>query len=211
MTTDDLANSSGAIVLPFFLRRRVDALAASLFAPPGMPATDFTWPAGESALIGPDSVSWRVFKNPVTLFIGGVAAVILELAEPSVRDGVWQHSSFRTDALSRLQRTGLAAMLTVYGPRSKAEAMIAGVVRAHGRVRGTTSGGRPYTATDPELLDWVQATATFGFTIAYSRYARRLSAAEIDAPSRSRRRPHRFTARCGRPARCKGSMRLPNG
>jgi uncharacterized protein (DUF2236 family) len=34
-----------------------------------------------------------VFKNPVTLFIGGVGAVLLELAEPRVRDGVWGHST----------------------------------------------------------------------------------------------------------------------
>jgi uncharacterized protein (DUF2236 family) len=52
-------------------------------------------PAGEPALAAPDSVSWRVFKNPVSLFVGGVTAVILELAEPRVRTGVWEHSSFR--------------------------------------------------------------------------------------------------------------------
>ncbi|WP_206186021.1 oxygenase MpaB family protein [Sphingosinicella sp. BN140058] len=167
--------------VPRAVMSRIDALAADLFDAPGMPTVDFSQPLGESALIAPTSISWRIFKNPITLFIGGVAAVILELAEPSVRDGVWQHSSFRTDALTRLRRTGLAAMLTVYGPRSKAEAMIAGVVRAHGRVTGTTSGGIPYAANDPELLDWMQATATFGFATAYSAYAFRLSSAEIDA------------------------------
>ena len=90
-----------------------------------------------------------MFKNPVAVFIGGVTAVLLEFAEPRVRDGVWQHSSFRTDPLTRLQRTGLAAMVTVYGPRSKAEAMIAGVVRRHERVTGWTSEGEPYRANDP--------------------------------------------------------------
>ncbi len=34
---------------------------------------DFLTPAGEEALVGPHSVSWCIFKNPVTLFIGGVA------------------------------------------------------------------------------------------------------------------------------------------
>ena len=91
---------------------------------------DFSSPPMEPALVPPDSVSWRIFKNPVSVFIGGVAAVILEFGEPRVRDGVWQHSSFRTDPLTRLQRTGLAAMITIYGPRSTAEAMIAGVVNA---------------------------------------------------------------------------------
>ncbi|PSJ41624.1 oxygenase MpaB family protein [Allosphingosinicella deserti] len=170
----------GGLALPAALRRWIDALAAELFDPPDVPPVDFSRPAGEAALVGPESVSWRIFKNPVTLFIGGVAAVILELAEPRVREGVWRHSTFRTDAMTRLQRTGMAAMLTVYGPRSKAEAMIAGVVRAHDRVAGTTSGGVAYSANDPELLDWVQATATFGFATAYSDYARQLLPDELD-------------------------------
>jgi hypothetical protein len=48
------------------------------------------------ALFEPDSVTWRVMKNPVALVVGGFAAVILELAEPRVRSGVWEHTSFRT-------------------------------------------------------------------------------------------------------------------
>jgi uncharacterized protein (DUF2236 family) len=35
-----------------------------------------------------------VFKNPLSLFIGGVTAVIMELAEPRVRTGVWEHTTF---------------------------------------------------------------------------------------------------------------------
>jgi uncharacterized protein (DUF2236 family) len=116
----------------------------------------------------------------VALFVGGVAAVILELAEPSVRTGVWEHSDFRRDPVRRLERTGLAAMVTVYGARSVAEKMIAGVVARHARVQGTTPAGEPYHANDPRLLTWVQATAAFGFIEACRRYARALTPAEID-------------------------------
>lgn len=141
---------------------------------------DFARPSGEPALAVPDSVCWQVFRNPVVLFVGGTAAVILEFAEPRVRDAVWTHSRFRTDPLGRLRGTGLAAMVTVYGPRSSAERMIAGVVRAHERVSGTTSDGTPYRANDPELLTWVQATAAFGFLEAYRRFVEPLSQAECD-------------------------------
>ena len=141
---------------------------------------DFTRPLGEAALLPPDSVSWRVCKNPIALFIGGVAAVILELAEPAVRTGVWEHSSFRTNPVGRLQRTGLAAMATVYGARSVSAPMIAGVVRMHGRVTGETAAGVRYSANDRRLLSWVQATAAFGFAEAYSRYVSPLSQAECD-------------------------------
>jgi uncharacterized protein (DUF2236 family) len=170
-----------ALTLPEPLLRRIGAAASEMMgSAPGMDF-DFAAPVGEAALIPSSSVSWRVFKNPVTLFIGGVAAVILELAEPGVRDGVWEHSSFRTDALTRLRRTGLAAMMSVYGPHSRAETMIAGVVRAHGRVAGTTSEGAPYSANDPVLLDWVQATASYGFIRAYHTYVERLSYRERDS------------------------------
>jgi uncharacterized protein (DUF2236 family) len=142
---------------------------------------DFSAPPGEAALVPSHSVSWRVFKNPVTVFIGGVAAVMLELAEPRVRTGVWEHSRFRQDPVGRLKRTGAAAMLTVYGARSIATPMIERVARMHAAISGVTPCGAPFTAADPALLTWVQATASYGFIAAYREYARALGELEIDA------------------------------
>ena len=164
--------ASGPLVRP------VDLLARWLMRPPAGYDMDFTEPAGEPALVAPNSVSWVIFKNPVTLFVGGAAAVLLELAEPRVRDGVWDHSDFRRRPLMRLKRTGMAAMVTVYAARSRAEATIARVVRMHERVKGRTREGARYEASDPELLDWVQATAGYGFMEAYDRCVRPLSAQE---------------------------------
>jgi uncharacterized protein (DUF2236 family) len=172
--------SSSIIRLPWSLQRRLDAAAGALLNPPQGRPIDFTRPPGEAALLSPDSLSWRIFKNPVALLIGGIAAVILELAEPSVRTGVWEHSSFRKDPMGRLQRTGLAAMVTVYGARSIAEPMIARVVRMHAKVAGETPAGVPYSAGDAQLLSWVQATASFGFAEAYSRYVDSLGEVEFD-------------------------------
>jgi uncharacterized protein (DUF2236 family) len=121
-----------------------------------------------------------VFKNPLSLFIGGVAAVIMELAEPRVRTGVWEHTSFRIDPIQRLQRTGHAAMVTIYGAHSTAEAMIARVRRMHDRIVGSTRTGKTYRANDPELLNWVQGTAAYGFLQAYHAYVRPLSDLERD-------------------------------
>jgi uncharacterized protein (DUF2236 family) len=146
----------------------------------GAAPVDFRAPRGEPALVAADSVSWRVFKNPVALFVGGIAAVILELAEPRVRSGVWDHSSFRRDPATRMARTGMAAMATVYAARSVSARMIAGVRRAHDHVRGQTPAGQDYQANDPELLNWVQATASFGFLQAYCSYVRALPAGARD-------------------------------
>jgi len=145
-----------------------------------LPQVDFLQPAGEAALAGPDSVSWRVFKNLVALYIGGIAAVLLELAEPRVRSGVWDHTTFRTDPLTRMQRTGIAAMVTVYGARSVAETMIRGITKMHARVQGETPDGRSYRALEPELMNWVQVTASYGFLQAYHQFVTPLSAADRD-------------------------------
>lgn len=168
------------IALPSILQRRLESAAETFIrSDTGMNA-DFSTPIGEPALASPDSVSWQIFKNPLSLFIGGVAAVILELAEPRVRTGVWEHTTFRENPRRRMQRTGMAAMMTVYGPRSHAEAMIARVGRMHERVHGATSDGAPYRADDPELLNWVHATASFGFLEAYSAYVHALGTAQCD-------------------------------
>ena len=152
------------------------------FLYPGAPRPDlFAEPVGEPALAPADGVSWRVFSNPVGLFVGGVLAVILELAHPQVRAGVWGHSTFRTDPKGRLQRTGLAAMVTVFAARSVALPMIAGVNRTHARVAGKDEHGASYAATDEALLTWVQATAATGFGAAYDALVAPLSDAEWDA------------------------------
>jgi uncharacterized protein (DUF2236 family) len=165
--------------LPAPLQQRLEDAARGYFDTPGH-RIDFTQPHGAAALFAPTSLAWRVMKNPVALTIGGIAAVILELAEPRVRTGVWEHTTFRTDPVTRMRRTGMAAMVTVYGPADAAGAMIAGIVRAHGRVEGVTPAGAPYRATDEELLNWVNATAGYGFFEAYHRFVRPLSAREMD-------------------------------
>ncbi|MEQ1489103.1 MAG: oxygenase MpaB family protein [Terricaulis sp.] len=163
------------------MARNLDRLLRDYIAPPpGMPAVDFAAPAGAAALFAPDSVSWRVMKNPVALVVGGLAAVILELAEPRVRTGVWEHTTFRTDPETRMRRTGFAAWTTIYAPEDVARRMIAGVTRAHDRIEGRTPAGVAYRASDPELLTWVHATAAFGFSEAYSRYVRTLAPEEMD-------------------------------
>lgn len=136
---------------------------------------DFLHPEGEPAFAGPDSVSWRVFKNPIALGVGGIAAVLLEFADARIRSGVWDHSTFKTDPVGRSRRTGIAAMVGVYGPQSAARRVIQGVTNMHARVKGETPSGETYSALDVELLDWVSATASYGFLTAYDRFVQPVS------------------------------------
>ncbi|MEO1786411.1 MAG: oxygenase MpaB family protein [Pseudomonadota bacterium] len=171
-----------AMQLPFRRARRQQIIRPTLFGSMrylGRPI-DFRAPAGEPALSSADSVAWRIFKNPVTLFIGGMSAVVLELAEPRVRDGVWNHTSFKRDPVTRMRRTGLAAMITVYAARSVAEDVIGRIGRMHANVKGTTRSGLTYRADDPQLLTWVQVTASAQFLAAYHRFAGEVSPADRD-------------------------------
>jgi uncharacterized protein (DUF2236 family) len=179
--------------------RLLDDWLATLIAPDGSGGDVFLDPHGEPALIAAGSVSWRVFKNPLAVYVGGVTAVLLQLAEPRVGSGVWEYTSFRDRPMDRLRRTAHAAMLTVYGPRSRAESMIAGVNRLHSRVRGTACDGRAFRADDPELLEWVHATACFGFVEAYRTYAAPLATEERD----------RFYAESAPVARLYGATSVP--
>ena len=155
-------------------------LMVRMVYPSGTRPDDFLQPPGEAALMAADSVSWRVFGNPVAMLVGGIAAVLLELAEPRVRSGVWDHTAFRKFPLPRMQRTGYAAMMTVFGPRSRTEAMIERINAGHARIAGQTPAGVAYRADDVELLTWVHATATFGFLQAYVGCVRPLDAADRD-------------------------------
>lgn len=139
---------------------------------------DFASPYGEPALQHPGSVAWRIFKNPVAMAIGGVAAVLLEFADARIRSGVWDHSIYKIDPIGRSMRTGMAAMIGVYGPRSAARRVIQGITNMHARVAGETPSGEAYHALDPELLAWVSATAGYGFVTAYDRFVARLSEAD---------------------------------
>lgn len=160
---------------------------------------DFRHPDGEPALVGPGSMHWRVYKNPIALAIGGVAAVLLEFADARIRSGVWDHSTYKVDPIGRSKRTGVAAMVGVYGPQSAARRVIQGVTNMHSRVTGETPAGEAYRALDPDLLDWVSATAGYGFLNAYDRFVSPLTEAEKT----------RFYEEAGPVARLYGVQRSP--
>ena len=181
-------------------RRELDAAVRRLSEPAGMPTIRYEEPAGDPGIFGPDSMAWRVNRNGGTLFIGGIAAVLLELAEPRVRSGVWDHTDFRVDPVGRMQRTGMAAMVTTYGATRDVEAVTARVRRMHERISGSTPEGRAYRASDPELLRWVHATAVYGFLNAYVRYV---------APDLARADQDRYYADSARAAAYYGATNVP--
>jgi uncharacterized protein (DUF2236 family) len=133
----------------------------------------------------PESVIRRFGNSPVTPFLGGGAAVLLQVAHPLVAAGVARHSDFDRDLWRRLVRTLRALYLMAFG--TKAEAEWAGeVVRAvHAHVAGATTSqlgrfpaGTRYSASDPELMLWVHATLVRSSLDAYERFVQPLAREE---------------------------------
>jgi uncharacterized protein (DUF2236 family) len=123
------------------------------------------------ALFPPDSVAWRVNGDVVTMMIGGVSGLLLQMLHPAVLAGVWDHSDFRADMHGRLRRTAKFIAITTYDHAGAGLAAIDKVNRIHAKLRGTLPDGTPYRVSDPALLAWVHVTETISFLDAWIRYA----------------------------------------
>ena len=123
------------------------------------------------SMFGPGSVIWRVHGDVVTMMVGGMSALLLQMLHPAVLGGVWDHSNFREDMLGRLRRTARFISLTTYASREEAEAAMARVRTVHAQVSGTLPDGTNYSADDPQLLAWVHVSEALSFLNARIRYA----------------------------------------
>jgi len=168
MTMLDIA-ASVAASLPIFGTARQSLARAYTPVDPAY-VVDYLGPKGDPGDFGPDSVTWRIFANPLVFMIGAFPAVVLQMAEEGVGSGVETHSNYKTDTLGRLQRTLSAAMATTYASKSAKAALLKEVAQRHAKVRGPLSGGGRYTAFDPDRMAFVHLTAGYGFAAAYQRY-----------------------------------------
>jgi uncharacterized protein (DUF2236 family) len=134
-----------------------------------------------TAFVHPDSVVRVVHSDIGTMMIGGLAALMLQALHPLAMAGVADHSAYEDDAIGRLRRTANFVGVTTFGTVEEARSAIRHVQAVHRRVRGVAPDGRPYSASDPELLTWVHAAEMYCFLQATQRFgARRLTREECD-------------------------------
>lgn len=119
---------------------------------------------GDPGLTGPGSVTWRVSRERVVP-LGGLSALLLQLAHPLVAAGVAEHSSFQDDPTRRLMLTLEMLLVTTFGDARQAGEMTRRIAVIHRAVNGSLAQdvgewhrGTPYSATSPELCLWVYAT-----------------------------------------------------
>jgi len=115
----------------------------------------------------------RQVHNDCAMFVGGIAALLLQSLHPLAMAAVADHSGYRADPWGRLQRTSHFIAATTFGRKEDAMAAIAKVSAIHAHVTGTAPDGRPYAAADPHLLTWVHVAEVYTFLHAYEAYGER--------------------------------------
>jgi uncharacterized protein (DUF2236 family) len=173
---------------PRFLSRQelVELLALPLpFVELRLPISDIDPDPG---LFGPESVTWRVLREPL-LILAGARALLLQAAHPLVAQGAIDHSAYAEEPFSRLVRTVEWSAAVAFGTTAEAEAASERVNRMHRKVKGTlprkhaggkVKAGSTYTALDEDLLLWVHATFVDTLLVAHDRLVGGLTEDERD-------------------------------
>lgn len=121
------------------------------------------------------SVIRRVNIEPALLF-GAGRALLLQLADPAVAQGVEDHSDFKGNPFKRLQGTAEAMNAVVFGSDSLARSVGERIQWIH-----TFVTGPGYAANDPQHLLWVHATLCGTALLCYTTLVEPLSPADEEA------------------------------
>lgn len=152
-----------------FIRSRIETQVMSMTGL-ALGQLDMENPKVDPGLFGPDAICWQVHGDFSSMLVGGISALMLQALHPLALAGVWDHSNFRQDLLGRLRRTGQFISGTTFGSTHDANWLIDKVRTIHLQVTGTAPDGRPYAASDPDLLTWVHVAEVSNFLAAHLRY-----------------------------------------
>lgn len=107
--------------------------------------------------LGRESIAWRIDSEPI-LLAGGVRALLLQVAHPSIAAGVEDHSAYKTDPWGRLFGTVHIVSKMMFGTPTESRHNMETLEVFHQSIIGTREDGIDYQALDPSLLLWVWAT-----------------------------------------------------
>ncbi|MER7008361.1 oxygenase MpaB family protein [Dactylosporangium sp. NPDC000555] len=134
----------------------------------------------DAGLFGPDSITWRVHREPI-VSVGGLRSLYLQALHPRAVAGVEQNSRYRQDPWGRLARTSTYVTTVIYGTTEEAQRAGDRVRRIHARMTAVDRRtGERFRVDDPELLRWVHVTEVESFLTAARRGGLRLTPAEAD-------------------------------
>src|SRR5258708_8910227 len=102
---------------------------------------------GTHPVLTPASLAWLRGSDARGLLLAG-RALLLQVAHPTVAAGVREHSSYRTDPWSRLERTLDSLYTVLYSPDAAAEG--ARLRAMHRSIPAGTPDPHPYPPPPPE-------------------------------------------------------------
>ncbi|SNR31820.1 oxygenase MpaB family protein [Actinoplanes regularis] len=137
--------------------------------------------AGDVGLFGPESITWKLHREPI-LMLGGLRSLYLQALHPRTVAGVSQNSAYRSDMWGRLARTSDYVATVIYGSTAEAEQASARLRRLHARLSGVDPRtGETFRVDDPDLLRWVHVAEVESFLTTALRAGVHLTPDEIDA------------------------------
>jgi uncharacterized protein (DUF2236 family) len=131
-------------------------------------------------LFGPDSVTWKVHREPILLF-GGLRSLYLQALHPRAVAAVAQNSGYRADPWGRLNRTSAYVATVIYGTTDEVELAGSRLRRMHSKLFGVDPRtGERFRVDEPDLLRWVHVTEMESFLSTATRAGLRLTPDEVD-------------------------------
>ncbi len=128
---------------------------------------------------GPGSATWRL-AGDARLFAASGYSVVLQVAYPTVANGVREHSLYSADPYGRLLRTLDYVNLTIYGGPKAAWRTGRALREMHKRIKGTAPDGSRYHALEPEAFAWVHATLMESIVAGHRMFGEDLSDREVE-------------------------------
>ena len=140
------------------------------------------WVETDHGLFGPDSVTWRIMKEPV-IWVAGFRALYLQALHPRVMRGTWQNTSFVKpgEAWGRFVRTTEFVGVRTYGTTAQVDRAARRVRKLHASLTGTDADGTRFRLNEPELLLWVHCGEVASYVDIARRSGLGLSGADLDA------------------------------
>ncbi|MEV0897905.1 oxygenase MpaB family protein [Actinoplanes sp. NPDC049802] len=135
---------------------------------------------GDAGLFGPDSITWKLHREPI-LLLGGLRSLYLQALHPRAVAGVAQNSGYRADPWGRLLRTSDYVGTVVYGSTEDVARAAARLRRLHARMSAVDPRtGERFRIDEPDLLRWVHVAEVESFLTTAVRAGVGLTPEEVD-------------------------------
>src|SRR4051812_6398763 len=137
--------------------------------------------SGDAGLFGPDSITWKLHREPI-LLVGGLRSLYMQALHPRAVAAVSQNSGYRSDPWGRLNRTADYVATVVYGSTDQVERAASRLRRLHSRMSATDPRtGETFRIDEPDLLRWVHVAEVESFLTTATRAGVKLTPDEVDA------------------------------